>query len=580
MVKRFLLPVGIMLACSSSPATQFTVGVMSQIIVPKELRSIRITASVEGNIKFCQTYPVDDGKTSLPQSLALAPGGDPARTVTVTVVGFEKSKDDVINSIPDDCSTKVSDTEARILRRSRQSYTVGHNLFVPMPLRYSCMGVDCGNDQTCKGAKCVAPDIDPKTLPDFVPEILFNNSTCFDPDACLADAVGPTVIDAAQCIYEVPPGSSVRDVGMNVRAIYQGHGVEVLDLDPNEGFFLPDETKPNRFQLAPGVCHPAMGGRQVVNVNASRACIAKNVYQPLCASSGRALAPSSSALYVLMDHGSTMAEYVGASATPGQALDQVLKVALGDPVFSTTTKVGLKFIADLGQDCTPSQYATPDIGFDDVWKEANPIANFIQAAGTKPGIKLAADAALNGASVPNVTNTKALLLVTNRDPTDVTTSCGTALSSTFISQLSGKKVYVMSLKQTGENPLQTQTRSNNVKGLSSATVISAEGPDDASSQAAVLAGLGNLVSDLASCVYDDPGNVDPSNTDIVFNRMTVPHDAACMNGWNASGGVIRICGTPCNQLRQAIQLASQQTATKNATTPSQGHQVLVYARPK
>jgi hypothetical protein len=325
-----------------------------------------------------------------------------------------------------------------------------------------------------------------------------------------------------------------------------------------------------------------MGGRQVVNVNASRTCIAKNVYQPLCASSGRPLAPSSSALYVLMDHGSTMAEYVGASATPGQALDQVLKVALGDPVFSTTTKVGLKFIADLGQDCTQSQYATPDIGFDDVWKEATPIANFVQAAGTNPGIKLAADIALEGAGamLPNVTNTKALLLVTNRDPTDVTTSCGMALSSSFITPLA-ERVYVMSLKQTGETPLATQTRANNVKALSpAATVISAEGPDNASSQAAVLSGIGSLVSDLASCVYDDPGNVDPSNTDIVFNRMTVPHDAACMNGWNATGGVIRICGTPCNQLRQAIQLASQQSAIKNAMAPSQGQQVLVYARPK
>jgi len=81
------LAFGAFAACSSSPSTQFTVGVMSQIIVPKELRSIRITASVGGDIRFCETYPVDDGMTSLPQSLALAPGGDPSRPVTVTVVG-------------------------------------------------------------------------------------------------------------------------------------------------------------------------------------------------------------------------------------------------------------------------------------------------------------------------------------------------------------------------------------------------------------------------------------------------------------------------------------------------------------
>ena len=589
-------------ACNSNSATQFTVGVMSQIIVPKELRSIRITASVGGDIRFCETYPVDDGKTTLPQSLALAPGGDPTRPVTVTVVGFEKSKDDIMMAVADDCQTGTVSlsigTAAHILRRARQPYVAGRNLFVPMPLRYSCFGVDCATGETCKGGRCVTPDIDPKALPDFVPEILFGKgSTCFDPDVCLGDAVGPTVIDAGQCIYEIPPGSSVREVGLNVRAMYEGHGVEVLDLDQSEGFFLPDASKPNRFQLATGLCHPTMmGGRQVVNVNASRSCASKNVYQPLCATAPRALAPSRSALYVLMDRESAMSEYVGSAAPPTQALDLVLKIVLGDPVFSTTTSIALKLIGNSTNACT-SSYATPDAipmlsGFTDMWKAADPIASYVQNAMTIAGLQLAADRAVPDATViPNVTNVKALLLVTNRDPTDAAVLCGGNTASA-IAGLNGVRTYVMSLRRTGETPSATATRRANVLGLGpSATIISAEGPDATASQLAVLTGLGALVGDLASCLYDNPGGIDPLSTDVYFKgpgptpSVPVPPNAACTagssaDGWSASGATIRICGASCTALRSAIQLASQQTALKNAMVPSQGQQVLVFVRPK
>lgn len=589
--------------CQSNPATQFTVGVMSQIVVPKELRSVRVTASVSGDIKFCQTYPVDDGTTSLPQSLALAPGGDPSRPVTVTVVGFEKSKDDVLAAIADECQTgpvAPDPASAHILRRSRQPYVPSRNLYVPMPLRYACMGVDCKAGETCKGGRCVAPDVDVHLLPDFASELLFGNTkACFDEDACLGDAIGPTVVDASQCVYEVPPGSSVRDVGMNVRAIYEGHGVEVLDLDADEGFFLPDASRPNRFQLAPGLCHPQMGARQIVNVNASRACASKNVFQPMCVLTPRALSPSRSALYVLLDRESAMSEYVGASAQPGQALDAVLRVALGDPVFSATTSVALKLVGDLGAPCASGSYRTPDAvpgttGFTDVWKAANPIADFVKGAATTAGVKLAADAALPDAAagLPAVTGPRAVLLVTNRDPLDAASSCGGSVATAIGGLLAGTRAWVMSLRRTGESDPMVAARAADVKSLSpGATVISAEGPDTAASQAAVVSGLGALVGALAACQYDDPGALDAATSELVFDApgpaapVKVPADAGCtagasVDGWSVSGGVVRICGASCTALRSAIQAAAQASAAKSAMSPSQGQQVLVFVRPK
>jgi hypothetical protein len=613
-----VLILGVILAigCQSQPATQFTIGVMSQIQVPKDLRSVRITASVNGNIKFCQTYPVDDGKTTLPQSLALAPEGDMSHSVLVSVIGFAKTKDDVMSAVPDDCSDRGNDAApAQILRRSRQQYVPAKNLYVPMPLRYSCYGVECQAGETCRGGKCVSPDIDSSTLPEFAPDLLYGQTnTCFDVDACLGDAVGPTVIDADQCIYEVPPGSNFREIGMNVRAVYEGHGVEVLDLDREEGFFIPDPSKPNRFQLAPGVCHPASGGRRVVNVNASRSCASKNVFQPLCASSGKPLAPATSALYILMDRDMAMSDYVGPSAQPSQALDQVLGIVLADPVFSTTTKVAFKLVPDVNT-CSAT-YETPDQlpdlvpptnQFLPVWKAANPIVKLVHTTTPMSFPQLGADrivstgaGAFGGMNAPQAQNKYVLLLVTNRDPTDMGLSCGGDLANAIATNASGivfgpeKKTidtWILSLRRSDETAAQTQTRKANVMSIPGAKVISAEGPSASDAQLATISGLGDLVGDLAGCLYEAPGMVDPAHTEIYFKppaplpAVNVPFNASCSassnaDGWNVADNLVRICGASCSSLRSAIVTAGQATALKNAMAPSDGQQVLVFLRAK
>src|SRR5262249_27034120 len=140
--------VGFALACGSvKDATQFTVGVTTQIVVPDDVQSVRITASTGGNRGFCQTYPVIDGKARLPQSLALAPdpSSTPADQVSITVMGFSVSKQRIDQEGTfDECTIPtVSLTDsasedpnspppnARVLRRSKQSYLDFRNLYVP-----------------------------------------------------------------------------------------------------------------------------------------------------------------------------------------------------------------------------------------------------------------------------------------------------------------------------------------------------------------------------------------------------------------------------------------------------------------
>jgi hypothetical protein len=592
--------------CSAKPPTQFTVGVQSQIQVPKDLKTVRITASAGGTRGFCATYPVEDGIARLPQSLALAPGGDPNTPVTVTVIGFEKTKNDVDGTFRDEClipsvSADPADVDrAQIVRRSKQPYAPAKNIYVPMPLKYSCYGVDCKDGQTCKGGTCVDPTVDLASLPVYAPDLLYGNtSTCFDEDACLGDAIGPTIVDAAQCIYELPPGSSLRDVGMNVRAVFEGGGVEVLDLG-DEGFTLPDTSKPNRFRLAAGVCHPAPGGRRIANVNASRTCVSKNAFQPMCAKSGVHLRSAASALYILMDRDDLMGNYIGPAATPADAIDKVLGVALTDPVFSRT-KVALKLVpVATPNECAAGGYKTPDTipnltAFSEVWEAAGPLSQFLRTTPTSATAKLAADVALtDGATTSgftNVPNHKTLLLVTNRDPGAST--CNNMLGANIASLASQKiDTWVLSLRVNGELPADLTSRQSAVKALEmqGARVISAESADTTASQLAVVAGLSALVGHLGACVYEKPGTVDPNAVRVSFKPPTsanvdVPYASTCteganVDGWNVNGDVLRICGASCNTLRAAVATAGQINTQHNISNPTAGQQVMVFVRSK
>lgn len=634
---------------STKPATQFTVGVLSQISVPRDLQSIRIAASSGGQVGFCNTYPVVDGKARLPKSLALAPGGDPNRIVTVVVTGYTTDNDTLDQYRPDKCDIPLvspSDAfdpqnpstpppDARILRRSRQSYIDSQNLYLPMPLRYSCYGVNCADLQTCKGGQCVDSATDPKTLPAFDPELLVGETlSCFDVGQCLGDAVGPNVIDAATCTYEVPPGTSLLSQGMNVRVIYGGYRTEVLDLDKDEGFFLPDASgHPNRFQLAKGLCNgtdPKLP--KIVSVVASTTCPSKNVYQPLCVSDTKvtALPPSPSALYLLMDQDSSMVDYVGTANAMSMStdktggLDAVLALALGDPVFATT-ELAFRFVPDAGMTaCTASSYAQPALipGFSTkfvpVGDAAKPVANLVGS--TLPALAtgvlgenvfLTAMGAY-GAPLPTTDsagrtigyNRKAIVLATNRslDPTDKTLGCmGDAIAGATAAKAAGFDTYLFSLRDAA-NPSTAAARIAAVDHYAAvAHVIHAEGgatgADEMGSQLAALSGISSLVSDLGACLYDAPDDFTDPATAVVTVKAAepgpagaLPYDPTCSatsttaNGWSlepkpspssTTPPHVRVCGGACAVIRGAIADSLAFTASRSAMGAVLPSQVLV-----
>ena len=84
------------------------------------------------------------------------------------------------------------------------------------------------------------------------------------------------------------------------------------------------------------------------------------------------------------------------------------------------------------------------------------------------------------------------------------------------------------------------------------------------------ANFAKIVTQLGTCVYDYgvPANTDPTKVEVAFTvpgnpQTIVPPSSACtaatqgtVNGWNLDNGRLRICGSPCNNLRQGILGAS------------------------
>ena len=394
--------------CDAKKQTEYVAGVSTQITVPRDIASIVVSVSVGGVNQFCRAYRAYNGTVQLPRSLGEfpasgTPGADP---ITVAVIGLsEEATDQSSNAYVSDCSftqQKVGENSARILRRSRQPYVPEKVLFLPMPLRYSCADKDCPNeDQTCKAGRCVSVDTDPKFLPAYRDDLIDGSGgACFSATQCFAAAVPPVLVDPNDCTYALPntasapaplPGAPTNPItssgeGINVEITYDsGLTTEILDNDADEGFFVPDPSKPQRFRLTPGLCDLVKGidqdgnatPHQITSIKATGLCQAKGKFQPLCTDDqniamgtpggvspaptvnqcvSTKLTPSKSVLLILADDTlNNRIFYDGSGGGAGDIVEsQLVSVALADPAFKSTF-LGLTFFP--GQSaigtCTP-----------------------------------------------------------------------------------------------------------------------------------------------------------------------------------------------------------------------------------
>jgi hypothetical protein len=409
--------------CSTTRPTELVPAVLSQVVVPQDLQSVRVTVQSNGKTQFDQAYDVGpNGTVTLPSTLGVVSGEAASTVVIITIRGYETPC-----AASDDCNMEsdnpVGNSGSRILRRSVQTFVDQHTLFLPMPLSYSCWNTDCGitTNMTCKGNTCVDGTMAVSSLVDFDPSLVDGTGVCFSPQQCFGDkadggtslSVAPLLVDANTCTYEFP---APAPQGLNVRAYYQnfawtkdtggqyqpvlqtGGEQEILNEDPIEGFTLVNGgdagAKGALFKLAPGLCQlataasnppptPAGGGAPsyitISDLRVSPLCPPKTSLLPICKGEqtngpalptgetttngtcnvGVPLAPTQSALYLVMDPSRVMH---GAFGPMGAAT--ALSLSLTDPVFKRTF-AAFTFLPGQLADCTATTtpFTTPLIDF-------------------------------------------------------------------------------------------------------------------------------------------------------------------------------------------------------------------------
>lgn len=141
--------------CAAAPS-QLVVVIDSDLALPAELASVRVTSLHEDVVVSRVTFAVAETATgaasTLPFSLGIVPlQGDSTRRVRVVVEAL------------DALGTPVVETHAVV------GFLQGRSLRLPMFLARSCIAIECPADQTCTRNGCVAEAIDPEDLEPAIP---------------------------------------------------------------------------------------------------------------------------------------------------------------------------------------------------------------------------------------------------------------------------------------------------------------------------------------------------------------------------------------------------------------------------
>ena len=404
--------------CSPTKPTEIVPGALTQVQVPKDLGAIKITVLANGAQKFCQGYVVGpNGTVELPSTLGVIAGAA-GTTLTISLRGYDDPNSPDVNncegSLGVDSTDPTNGPGPRVLRQAVVSYVDQHTLFLPMPLSFSCYDKDCsaaGSDSTCIAAQCASGNVEASSLAEFTPALVDGTGECFNPNLCFAASFPAAVVDAANCLYTVPAGVPTSAGGLNVRITYTdiqsvvdpGTGLivpqpgeplerEILNIDPNEGFSVPDAAKPTQFQLAPGLCSlvqnattppqpPPSTYHSISNVEVALGCPSKLPLLPFCAGQQTGnvstspnppslacgvpvpLEATPSALYLVMDDSGLM---YAAFGPDGYAT--AMNLSFADPIFRHTY-VAFRFLSHdppdgVAGECTSASTVYTTLGAD------------------------------------------------------------------------------------------------------------------------------------------------------------------------------------------------------------------------
>ena len=629
--------------CSGAKQTELVAGVSTQVRVPRDIRTVRVDVTRNGAPFLCRAYRVYDGKVLLPRTLGTIPAGSVSDAITISITGYTAAESEPgYNAFTDEClvtpgvtKDKTDGGGARVLRRARLPYDPDTIRFVPMPLRYSCFDKECDpnntGEKTCKAGQCVDAALDVAKLKNYVAGIEDGTgSACFNPKTCFPqDGVPPYVVDPDNCVYAVPgtlsaPGVTTADPnageGVNVRVVYDGGFTkEILDLDEEEGFFIPDSNLPQRFKLSPGLCRmvnntpDAEGNLPPHRISAVQTfgfCQPKAPTQPICAAEANAImtgnedgvasvtdglatclakeiTPAAASLLILAEKSVAMKNFFSLTD-----IGTKLNAQLQDPAFAKL-ETAFKFLAGTITGCADTTHIPADLGFGLAETNAPQIASLFTSAAADPALppangKLYYDLALNkttGTIKPLFDSTspiKSLVVLGNHG---FGAECGGNVA-TLVNDAKAATIaphaIVVGSKATADGAGASAAFGDKAIDLTVADGASQSDIDAANSLA--LATFGTIIAELTACVYDAPAGATISDGDKVLFYKNFPDgvvsasfDATCTTassddatatwGHDAEGHIV-LCHAACKAVRDAhtaeVQVALQQNRRAQA----------------
>ena len=581
--------------CAGKKQTEIVVGVETQMRVPADIQTVRLNVNAGGPVVFDQVYPVYNGVVLLPQTLALVPGAQQS-SITITVLGYKLPPDNPYF----DTNPPASDPQTQILRRSVVQYAPSRIVYLGMPLRYPCYQVACGDSQTCVAGECVDATVDSSRLPTYSDDLVFgNSSTCFSVTSCFAAQEPAVVLDPTQCIFTLPgavgspsandagpfPLPEAQGSGINVRVQYEDLETEVLDLDPVEGFSVPDPTKPQTFQLPPGLCKlyiaasdPTMTApHKIVSIGVTALCPSKAINQPLCASDAQdngqlpdaapgpsfaELARPKALLYMLVDDSADLGGYFGQAA-----FQKVMAVTLSDPIFQSVD-VAFSFFP---RTTACAQFPAPDVPFQSA-SSAKPMIAAALESQSSVTATLGTDQALGEAYATimaqpsqQTIGAEAVVIVTGNNP-----ELGNCVPSVDqnLACLPGIATYVVAVQGSSPPPTMTDVQK----------LLTGGGQYfDATTDANAANAFDTIAAALTTCTYVSTPGIDPKGVlsyvdpitlqAVQIQPLSTPASCATGSGWTINGSFVKVCGDACSALRNAVTERTLLAVFENVPSP-------------
>ena len=390
----------------------------------------------------------------------------------------------------------------------------------------------------------------------------------------------------------------------------------------------PDPELPLQFKLAPNLCTSHyLDEEKILRLEASPLCPTKTPFQPICDASrdddpdndptggtfGTTVAPPGictmasltsveSAAYVLMDSSLSMFRYFGEGG-----LRFAVELPLSSPIARRTRLAFALTPAELDQcaiDPAANEYYTPDIGFS---PELDALASVRGQIGDLLGdpANVRADnpplymaAAMDGAYQALLDlepvdssgfNRRALVVIANRDFGGFCDPDGLTPLQRAQNAFVNDNIYTYTV---------VLDEGDDIAAVADATSIATAGGTEVfngvADEAEGAVAVQDILNDLGSCLYQVrqpliPGQRLPEVATISYLNplepggapIAIPQNGACneqsqddaenASGWAQEGndatGLVRVCGTPCEDLRNLLNDVAVASALLGSVAP-------------